>query len=320
MQNGMGAYFGSTKIIQGAAGLGDGPLQAFADGVVGGSAENPDMPGPLFAYHDGSLGDADGQLLAFADGVVGGAPPAYQMPGELLAYKDGSLGWYDQAAQGIGATDEEVDPTSSWHDGILGSRTVNIPGGTLMAYHDGSLGAYARAIGAAEQNVLDLGDANVLKELKTAMALIAPENTATMEAQKVYTPDWYTSGVWDPQASLLWQYIVSKTAAFKGKTVSADMGANSYPNATGIGFMVAALSAPQSGTYGPEWTKNNLPALYAWFTSGGGTVLPPYLSLADKTKGVRAATSEMKMSTVAMYGLGAVALLGVVLVMRKKRR
>jgi hypothetical protein len=52
----MGAYFGSTRINEGAAGLGQGPLQAFADGVVGGAASNPDMPGPLQAYHDGSLG------------------------------------------------------------------------------------------------------------------------------------------------------------------------------------------------------------------------------------------------------------------------
>ena len=59
----LGAYFGSTRITQGAGGLGqDGPLMAYADGVVGG---NPDesTPGQLFAYHDGSLGlGQDGPL------------------------------------------------------------------------------------------------------------------------------------------------------------------------------------------------------------------------------------------------------------------
>lgn len=319
--NSLGAYFGSTRIVQGAGGLGDDYLQAYADGVVGGREPNPEMPGPLTSYHDGSLGRMShqygggdsGELAAWADGVVGGnAPDA--VPGELFAYHDGSLGGEASPAT-IG------DDISSYHDGVLGDRkNFVVPGfGPLQSFHDGSLGAYAAAIGAAAENVLDLGDANVLKELKVAMSLIAPEQTLTMDGQKVYTPDWYTNGIWDPQASLLWQYIVSKTSAFKGKTVSVDLGAQTYPNATGIGFMVAALAAPQSGTYGPDYVKKNLPALYAWFTAGGGTVLAPYLSLTDKTKGARGApSSEMKMSTVALYGLGAVALFGVALVLWKK--
>ncbi len=319
--NSLGAYFGSTRIVQGAGGLGDdGVLTAYADGVVGGKEPNPEMPGPLTAYHDGSLGrmarqygggDA-GPLMAWADGIVGGNPPDGSNPGKLASYHDGSLGWYDQAAAGIG----DAEP-GAFDDGIFGVSERPRAPGPLMAYHDGSLGAYARAIGAAAENVLDLGDAHVLQELKTAMSLVAPEQTLTVDGQKVYTPDWYTSGIWDPQASLLWQYIVQKTPSFSGKTVSVDLGAQSYPNATGIGFIVAALAAPQSGTYGPDYVKKNLPALYAWFSAGGGVVLPPYLSLADKTKGVRA-PSETKMSTVAMYGLGAAALFGLALVFWRK--
>lgn len=318
----MGAYFGSTKIVQGAAGLGqDGPLMAHTDGVFGGrSPSDPSMPGPLTSYHDGSLGDSEGQLLAYADGTVGGAPPEFQMPGQLHSYHDGSLGWYDQGAQGIGASDE-MDPTSVWHDGVLGNRGSGMPGfGPLQSYHDGSLGAYARAIGAAAENVLDLGDPNVMKEMKSALAFMAPEQTLTPDGQKTFTPDWYTNGIWDPASSQIWQYIVSKTPAFSGKDVSLTVGTQTYPNATGIGFVVGALAAPQSGTYGPEYVKKNLPALYAWFSAGGGTVLPPYLSLGDKTKGVRGAPSEVKMSTVAMYGLGAVALFGVALAFMKKKR
>ena len=322
MTNALGAYFGTARIVQGAGGLGaEDFLMAYADGSVGGKEQNPEMPGPLTAYHDGSLGRIShqygggdsGELQAWADGVVGGNPPD-SVPGELFAYHDGSLG--ESAGRGIGQ-----DEASAWHDGVLGSRSLyNMPGfGPLQSFHDGSLGAYARAIGAAAENVLDLGDANVLKELKVAMSFIAPEQTLTMDGQKVYSADWYTNGIWDPQASLLWQYIVSKTSAFQGKTVSVDMGAQSYPNATGIGFMVAALAAPQSGTYGPDYVKKTMPALYAWFSAGGGTVLPPYLSLTDKTKGVRgAAGSTMKMSTVAMAGLGAVALFGLAMIFRKR--
>ena len=322
--NSLGAYFGSTRIVQGAAGLGeDGMLQAYADGVVGGKENDPEMPGPLQSYHDGSLGRMvhqygggdSGDLLAYADGVVGGNPPD-STEGKLFAYHDGSLGFLDQGARGVGQ-----DDASAWHDGILGGRTIDMkPPGPLQAYKDGSLGAYRRAIGAAAQNVLDLGDANVMKELKTALALIAPGQTASVEGQKVYTSDWYTNGIWDPPASLLWQYIASSTPSFSGKVVSADIGGSqSYPNATGIGFVVAALAAPQAGTYGPDWVKNNLPALYAWFTAGGGTVLPPYLSLADKTTGDRAGTGgAVQMGKVAMYGLGAVVALGVAFVLWKK--
>jgi hypothetical protein len=314
----LGAYFGSTKIIQGAAGLGQGPLTAYADGVVGGSVQNPEMPGPLTSYHDGSLGAADGMLSAFADGVVGGAPPEFQMPGKLAAYHDGSLGWYDQAAHGLG---QDENDTSAWNNGVLGPHQDDMTAvGPLQSYHDGSLGAYATAMGADPAPTLDLGDAHTMQELKTAMALTAPGQTATPDAQKVYTPDWYTNGIWDPQATLLWEYIVSAIPAFKGKSVSIDIGAQSYPNAVGIGFLVAALSAPQSGTYGPDYMKANLPILYSWFTAGGGNVLPPFLSLADKTTGTRSDSTSIKMSTIAMYGLGAVAALGLVLVLRKKRK
>jgi len=322
--NSLGAYFGSTRIVQGAGGLGDdGQLFAYADGVVGGKENDPEMPGPLTSYHDGSLGRLphqygggdSGALLAWADGVVGGNPPD-STEGQLFAYHDGSLGHLDQGVRGIGQ-----DDASAYADGILGDHGVDrrpAPG-PLLSYHDGSLGAYRRAIGAASQNVLDLGDQNVLKELKTALALIAPGQTASVEGQKVYTPDWYTNGIWDPQASLLWQYIATSVPAFAGKAVSVEIGAQSYPNATGIGFVVGALAAPQSGTYGPEWVKNNLPALYAWFSAGGGTVLPPYLSLTDKTKGDRGEPpSNVQMGKVAMYGLGAVAALGIAFVLWKK--
>jgi hypothetical protein len=324
MSNALGAYFGTARIVQGAGGLGaEEFLQAYADGSVGGREQNPEMPGPLTAYHDGSLGRMShqygggdsGELAAWADGVVGGNPPDGSGSGQLFAYHDGSLGAEASPAT-IG------DDISSYHDGVLGDRRNQVvPGfGPLQSFQDGSLGAYARAIGAAAENVLDLGDANVLKELKVAMSLIAPEQTLTPDGQKVYTPDWYTSGIWDPQASLLWQYIVSKTSAFKGKVVSVDLGAQSYPNATGIGFMVAALAAPHAGTYGPDYVKKTFPALYAWFSAGGGTVLPPFLSLTDKTKGVRGAAGlEMSMTTVAFAGLGAVALLGLALMLRKKK-
>lgn len=300
----LGAYFGSTRITQGAGGLGqDGPLQAFADGVVGGTAESADMPGPLFAYHDGSLGQ-DGPLMSYADGVVGGDTTDADSPGPLFAYKDGSLG------RALG--DDAETPISAFRDGSLGERYDGMNTfGPLLAYHDGSLGA--------TQVALDLGDQSAMTEVKAMMSLLAPEQTLSAEAQKVYTPDWYTSGIWDPQASLLWQYIVSKTGALSGKDVSISAGDQTFPNATGVGFMVATIGAPTATAYGPEYLKKNFPILAAWFGAGGGAVLAPYLSLADKTREQRAgAGGGTKMSSMAMWGLGAVALLGVALVFRRK--
>jgi hypothetical protein len=267
-QNGLLAQSRLPRSFFGLTGLGqDGPLMAYADGVVGGQAADADMPGPIVAYHDGSLGDAG---------------------------------------------DDDATPVDAFHDGVLGPHYDGMDTfGPLMAYHDGSLGA--------TQVSLDLGDQSALTEVKSMMALLAPEQTLTADGQKVYTPDWYTSGIWDPQASLLWQYIVSKTAAFSGKDVSVTAGDQTYPNATAIGFMVSTIGAPTASSYGPDYLKKNFPILSAWFSAGGGPVLAPYLSLADKTREERAgAGGGTKMSTMAMYGLGAVALLGLALVFRRK--
>jgi hypothetical protein len=283
MYKGVGAYFGNTRIVEGAAGLGE-----------------------YFAAQ--GLG-ADGELKAYADGTVGGNPADSATPGLLFAYHDGSLGAIESAAQNIG-------PLSSFADGILGGSPLDpsMPG-PLNAYHDGSLGAYARAIGAAAQNLLDMGDPGVLKEVKSAMALMAPEVALTAAAQTLYTPEFYSSGIWEPEASILWQHVRDKAPS--GSAFTADADSQVYPNAAGMGWMVGTLSAPQSGTYGPTYVKANLPALSAWYTAGGGTVRPPYLSLADKTKGVQGGTSMAGISPMVMYGLGAAALIGLYLIFRR---
>ena len=159
----LGAYFGSTKITQGAGGLGqDGPLQAYADGIVGGNAPSAENPGPLFAYADGSLGAAP--LQAFVDGVVGGSSANPDMPGSLFAYEDGSLGPLSRGAPyadapdggvfggggGGGSADggsiEMADhpaPVLAYQDGVFGGRGTCGLGavGPLRAYSDGSLGS-----------------------------------------------------------------------------------------------------------------------------------------------------------------------------------
>lgn len=87
------AYYGSTTINQGAAGLGQftGKLQAYADGVVGG-------------------------------------PPGGAMPGSLMSFRDGSLGKffkYPGGASGLGQTNYAL-PTNLRGLGIVGRNALNI--------------------------------------------------------------------------------------------------------------------------------------------------------------------------------------------------
>ena len=316
---GVGAYFGSTRINQGAAGLGqDGQLIAFADGVIGGSPDDAETPGPLQAYHDCSLGlrglgDDPGQLMAFSDGIMGGSPNDAETPGPLQAYHDGSLGLGDDAPHPN--TYSGDTPISVFHDGIFNEYRSPSSNGPLMAYHDGSLGADAAPAGAT----LDLGDTATLAEVKSLIALMSGGWALSADGQKTYTPDFYTSGIWEPSASQLWQYVVSSSKDAAGKQVSASAGDQTYPNGTGIGLMIGILTAPVQGAPGPDYVKANFPTLYAWGLAGGGPVLPPYLSLADKTRGDRAGASGPVMSNMAMYGLGAAVVLGIALILRRRK-
>jgi hypothetical protein len=308
----LGSYFGSTKIIQGAAGLGQGPLMAYADGVVGGGANDADMPGPLQAYSDGSLGLGDdssmpGPLQAYADGTVGGSAANADMPGPLFAYQDGSLGDGSAPTDDPGGT-----PISVFEDGIFDTAPRSANFGRLQSFRDGSLGA----IVSGGPTPLDLGDAATLAEVKSLLAMASGGYALTADAQKVYTPDFYTSGIWEPSASALWQYIVSNIPQMSGKSVSDSAGSQTYPNATGLGILVGFAAAPTTSGLGPD-----LPHLFAWFKGGAGPVLPPYLSNADKTKGARGSSAAgMSTGKMVAWGLGAAALLGLALVMTKKKR
>jgi hypothetical protein len=360
----LGAYFGSTKIVQGAGGLGQGPLQAYADGSVGGNAASAETPGRLFAYSDGSLGAAP--LLAYADGSVGGSADNPDMPGSLFSYQDGVLGPYpsggpysegpgdsqggspggnggvaDQprsllayqdgvlggrGCAGLGNDEADGTPISVYQQGIFDAAARNANFGPLRSYQDGSLGVVADA---AAGPALDLGDEKILMEVKSLIGLMSPEQTMTEAGMTAYPAEYYTSGIWEPGASAIWQYFVSKTAAFSGRTVSESGGNQTWPNALGVGYMIALLSTPTTDNpYGEKFVKEQVPSLFAWFSavtagaSGNEPVtLAPYLSLADKVKGQRAnAGGAMKASTMAWYGLGAAALLGVGLVMTRGKK
>lgn len=342
----LGAYFGTSRIQEGAAGLGAdvrrlrgarAPARAWQyyrphQSTRGlGVDYRRVMPrakprwqtysstsgmggAPLLAYRDGSLGDdasTPEPIQAFADGVIGGSPMDPEMPGALLAYRDGSLG------EDVSTDPMEAD-LASFHDGILGGPTDPRPyPGELLAYHDGSLGSYLGAIDAAANNVLDMGNPGVLKEVKAMMSLIAPEVTLTQAGQQLYPAEFYTSEIWEPEASLLWEHVRQKAPS--GSSFSTEGGSQVFPNAAGIGWMAATIGAPQSQAFGPQYLATNFPAVSTWFSAGGGTVKPPFLSLSDKVKGKQGGGGMLQMSTAAWAGVGAVALFGLVLFAKKKK-
>jgi len=394
----LGAYFGSTRIVQGAAGLGDdseAPLMAFQDGLFSGHFPGPGIvpggayPGLLSSYQDGSLGDAP--LQAFADGVVGGQPDdptegalvsfedgiferrhqlAYfsdpnvgggpgtapagsgdggaETPsdmdshgglldasgggsamGPINSYQDGIFGGGRGAVCGLGDVKDEPQsddeaPVMAYNEGVFGSRGERIMAGQLMSYHDGSLGALAVESSPSDVTAhsLDLGEPQTLSEVKALIAYSSGGYALSSEAQKTYTPEWYTSGIWEPSASSLWQFVASAVPAFSGKEVSGQAGAQTYPNGMAIGYLYSALAAPQANALGPDQAGKMFPTISAWFNSKGTNVLPPYLSITDKTKGQRApeaAAPSISYGKMAMWGLGAAALLGAALVLTRKR-
>src|SRR5260221_456914 len=132
---------------------------------------------------------------------------------------------------------------------------------------------------------------------------------------QLYPPEYYTSGIWEPESSLLWEHVRDK--APRGSAFSADAGSQVYPNAAGVGWMAATIGAPTATSYGPAYLAASFPTVNAWLLAGGGRIVPPFLSITDKAKGVVGGGSTAKMSTMAMYGMGAVALLGLALVLRK---
>jgi LPXTG-motif cell wall-anchored protein len=91
-------------------------------------------------------------------------------------------------------------------------------------------------------------------------------------------------------------------------------------------MMSVMLTPTADNPNGQKWVETNMPVLWGLLTqamqpgAGEATVLAPYLSLADRTREERAgAGGTTMMSTMAWYGLGAAALLGLALVFRKKR-
>lgn len=260
------------------------------------------------------LGQYDGMLAAYRDGVVGGHG-GDPMPGPLAAFRDGSLGQIEGQLH-------------AYADGVLGGRPGATGDGALLAYRDGSLGRYRRRgglrglgeyflSGLGATATLDLADPGVLTELKMAVALTAPALTMTPEGQQIYSPAWYESGIWDDAAAAAWFQAAQAIATAKGVGPESltVMTPRMFPNGAGIAALVESFST--SPSYGESYVATTFPRLSA---GAGAVVSPPYFSLEEKVTGESAPAAPFQMSRMAMYGLGAAVIAGVVLVVQKKRK
>jgi hypothetical protein len=387
----IGAYFGNTAIEQGAAGLGDATLAAYADGILGASDDS--TPGGLTAFNDGSLGDAggdDGTLSAYADGILGA--PGGPADGSLTAFNDGSLGlggfhatsvpdqdfsfvatrwsnapmradriealrkqanlWYRSRrmaqddkvlahflfrwyrAPHVGANIYALQSNfAAWRAGKMqasssggGSHTETAPSnlrgvGEYFAPAAG-MGEYfaADGLGVIAGNVLNLTDPAVVKEVKTAISMVVPAVTTTTAAQAVYNDSYYANGLWDTPATSAWfqaAQVLGTATQTPAASLNVTDGTNMYPNAAGIAAIGAFLTA-QLG----QPLATNFPRMAAFINSHGTDVAQPYYTVTDKARGDSDSGATMaSMTKMGLYGLGAVALIGVVVAVtgRKKR-
>lgn len=208
----------------------------------------------------------------------------------------------------------------SWRDGVFGRRPSEPYGQSLRPWRDGVFGpALPGGLIGMGQNgnnadVLDLHDAGVIKELKTAMGLMVPQIGAALPAS------FYDSPVWEPEAAQLTFQVAMMLASAPGATVSSPeafvggAGDTMYLNGAGVYALVAAYQA--SGSFGPGYVSENFPRLEAFTARPNGTVSAPYFTIGEKAEGEETGLLA-GMGTYAYWGLGAVALVGLYMVLKK---
>jgi len=302
------AYYSGGVPITEAVGQFDGELASFADGILGGKPRDPKMPGPDGAYRDGVLGRTPVRLWSARS-----------------AARRASL--LRNAQRGVGQFDE----LAAYADGVVGNPPWPGGDGLLAAYRDGSLGEYFQGVGeymlaglGGGAETLALTAPGALREVKAAMALMAPGVALSQQGQQTYTAGWYDSGIWDEAAAQLWFQAASQIAAATSidpatLTVMTDDPTRIYPNAAGINAMLAVLTS--SSAYGAPYVETNFPVMLAFVKADGATVMPPFYSIEDKVRGESSGAPAMAgMSQLTMYGVGAAVAAGVVLMLSRRKR
>jgi len=335
-----------------------GPLMASRDGSLGcagrcgtrGLGRYFDGRAPMArAYREGSLGAplyVNGQEMPSPVTIThaGTLGPAGAGNGDVVS-DGGTLGAGAAEGPASGPSPETHEQTlSAWRDGVLGNPpySQSMPG-PLMAQYGGTVGAppYSeapvftwpappvsgigslRGLGAAEAGALDLKDPATVRELKQALALAWPESL-TQDNQRIWDAAFFESSVWGPKASDLtdrwvefWlrQPEVTHTRA----QLVVDTPKGMYPTAAGVATILA--TGVGSAGVGIDFA-GGMPILYAWqqtwiATEGAGvSVSAPFFSESERVS----AAGGMPMSTIALIGLGALGLVGAVVVLGGRRR
>lgn len=178
-------------------------------------------------------------------------------------------------------------------------------------------------LGAASAGVLDMTDAATVRELKTALAYGWGESL-TQENQRIWDAAFFESPIWGPKASDLTDRWAAQTLALPDTgdltraALVVDTPRGSYLTAQGVGTLIAlGVGAPMVGLN----FAGDFPILSAWMAAtqqdpASASVTPPYFSESDRTGG----GLGINMSTVALVGLGAVGLIGAVIVLGGRRK
>jgi hypothetical protein len=323
---------------------------AIAEGV---GAYFDQAPPVAMAYKDGVFGrrlrDQDAKLMAYRDGALGG--PLY-LNGQLLSEPvtithagggEGSDGGVlgPGAAEGSGAEGAESSPglLTAYREGILGSPPyIQAMPGRRRAYREGIIGAPAydematlelpvAGLGAAANGTtLNLKAADVVRQVKEALALSWGE-PMTEVGQQTWDRAFYDSPIWGAKSTELargWaEYIVAHPNTEPGVTTGlllVETPKGAYPTPIGVNAMIMTGIAVLEGVD----MNARYPDLAAWMAAGMGGAAPdsfeviaPNFSEAER---IAAETGGVKMSTVALVGLGAVGLIGAVVVLKGRRK
>lgn len=177
-----------------------------------------------------------------------------------------------------------------------------------------------RGLGAAAAPAgptMDLRDKATVQEVKTAAAVVVPGLTATEAGQQTYTPAYYESGIWEPEASAVW-FQASQTLATlmnipaEQLTVLPGDG-KMFPNASGLQAIASFV-----GQADPQNFAAVFPRLAA-FASTGGSVVAPYYSITDRVRDEGRGPTMAAMQKMMIYGGAAVVLVGATVLLKKRK-
>jgi hypothetical protein len=316
-----GAYYGAnTTIEQAAAGLGSMPpyVEAYRSGSLGMGVPPRDRggarrrtfrvprvhldvrPGSFSEYFSGVIGQPP--IESHDEGVLGQPPIDAYKDGvfgqpAVEAYRSGSLGWGAEVAHGIG-----MPPR-------------------VEAYHSGSLGASGSAM-----PVLDLGDPQVMKDVKTAIAMNPKLIAKTMspEGQKMWAPEFYTDGVWNSRATSLWDFAVMAYPSLQNETTQLGVEPRPggkcpnvrVPTGKGVMLILGTGLAQPIAAYKEVWKPENFPTLFPWY----GTALRAGGGVVNAYSLCKPIGAPLDMKTAAMWGVGGIAVVGVVMAIFGKKK